>query len=131
MRLESVVVLLALLACKHGPKGVSAGDVCYKLEAAGVATKCQVASRGDLGVIARAAREYVVFALPSTPGKTGQVLRFKDSYDYEEAMKGFEAAAFLVGPHRYGSSKVFIYVQLDKSAPADVGAKTSAVVSDL
>lgn len=54
--LSPAVILLALFACKRSgapssasdggppqpsaPAGVAAGDVCYKLEAAGVASKC-------------------------------------------------------------------------------------------
>jgi hypothetical protein len=143
MRLALVVVLLALLACKRSgaPSGasggaptaapVSAGDVCHQLEAAGVAAKCQAGSKGDLGVIGRPASEYVTFDLPAVPGKAGKVLLFRNAAAYEEAVKGFEAASFLVGPYRYGSSKALIYVELNKAAPADVGAKAASVVSAL
>lgn len=132
MRLHVVVILLALAACKRsGPVGVSAGDVCYKLEAAGVALKCQTGSKGALGLIARSASEYVTFDLPSVPGKTGQVLRFRNAADYAEAVQGFEAASMLVGPHRYGSAKALIFVQLSSATPADVGAKAAVVVAGL
>lgn len=144
MRLPLVVVLLALLACKQGgapssasggapsaPAGVSAGDVCQKLEAAGVASKCQVGSKGDLGVIGRSASEYVTFDVPSVPGKAGKVLLFRNAADYAEAITDFEAAATLVGPHRFGSSTALIFVQLPRTASADVGAKASGVVSAL
>ncbi len=135
MRLPIAVVFAALLACKRGapsaPAGPSAGDVCHKLEAAGVAAKCQTASRGDLGAIARKASEYVTFDLPSAPGKAGKVLLFRNAADHAEAIQGFEAASFLVGPHRYGSSKALIYVELNKAATADAGTKAAAVVAGL
>lgn len=139
MRLHAVVLLLALFACKRTaptpapvvPEGPSAGDVCRQLEAVGVAHKCQVASRGDLGTIARSASEYVTFGITTTPGKPGKVLRFRNAADFGDAVSGFEAAAFLIGPHRYGSSKALIFVQLPKETSADVGAKASAVVSAL
>lgn len=82
-------------------------------------------------MIGRPASEYVTFDLPSAPGKAGKVLRFRDVAAHEEAVKGFEAAAVLVGPHRYASSTALIYVELPKDAPADVGAKAAAVVSAL
>jgi hypothetical protein len=130
MRPSALVVLLAL-ACSRTPAGPTAGDICHKLEAAGVAAKCQVASRGDAGLLAQAASDRVTFDLPSVPGKTGQVLGFRDAASYEQTVKGYEAAAILAGPHRYGSSKALIFVQMNSAASNDVGAKASAVVAGL
>jgi hypothetical protein len=77
------------------------------------------------------ASDYVVFDLPSVPGKTGQVLQFRNTSDYTEAVQDFETAAALTGPHRYGSAKARIYVQLNSGAPADAGTKAAAVVAGL
>lgn len=127
----TLVLSLAVLSCNRAPSGPSAGDVCHQLEAAGVAAKCQVASRGDAGLLAQAASEIVEFDLPSVPGKRGTVLRFADAASYEQTVKGYEAAAILAGPHRYGSSRARIFVQMNSAASNEVGAKASAVVSAL
>lgn len=72
-----------------------------------------------------------MFDLPSVPGKTGQVLRFAKSSDYEATVKAFDAAAVLAGRHRYGSSKALIFVQLNSEASSDVGAKAEGIVNAL
>jgi hypothetical protein len=86
---------------------------------------------GDVGLLGKAASEFVTFDLPSVQGKTGRVLRFRTADAYADAVAGYEAAAMLVGPHRYGSAKALIFVQLNNAAPTDVGAKAAAVVTAL
>lgn len=123
----ALVALCVLLLWGCTPK-VTAASTCAKLEAAGVAKNCQPKPPGGLGA---AAKEAVDFELPSVPGKGGQALAFESEDAYKGAVKTFEAASFLAGPHRYGNDKARIFVQLTESTPADVGAKAKAVVDGL
>ena len=124
--MRSILVLAALVAgCSSPP---SAATVCQKLAAAGVAANCRPSAPGGLGA---AASERQEFDLPDVAGKTGQVLRFADAAGYDATVKAFDAAAVLAGPHRYGSAKARVYVQLNSGAAADVGAKARAVVDSL
>ncbi|HEX7601640.1 MAG TPA: hypothetical protein VF316_08550 [Polyangiaceae bacterium] len=43
----------------------------------------------------------------------------------------YEAAAILAGPHRYGSAKALIFVQLSDKASLDVGKKARGIVDAL
>lgn len=106
----------------------SAMDVCKKLEAAGVAANCRVDQPNGLGA---GAAEKVAFDLPSVPTKGGAVMRFEREEVYTSTESAFTAAAALAGPHRYGSKKALIFVQMNDKAPADVGQKAKAVVDGL
>lgn len=115
----------ALGACSKSP---SALDVCHKLEAAGVAAGCKTEAATGLGV---AAAEKAAFDLPSVPGKTGQVLRFEKDEQYQGTVDSFAKLGGLAGPHRYGSPKTRIFVQMNDGASAEVGAKAKSVVEAL
>jgi hypothetical protein len=109
-------------------KPPSAMGACQKLQSEGVASGCREDKPGGPGA---AATEEVVFDLPSLPGKTGQVMLFPTDEAYNAAVKAFEAAAFFAGPHRYGSAKTHIFVQMDPRASLEVGKKAKAVIEGL
>lgn len=122
------IVLLALLAgCATKP---SAADVCKKLEGAGVAAAGSCKQDKPIALAARA-KEKFVFDLAGVPGKTGQVLSHASAEDYKATVDGFTAAAALAGPHRYGSEKALVFVQLNDKASLDVGNKAKGVVDAL
>lgn len=118
-----VTVLIA--GCNHH---VSALDACHKLEAAGVAKGCKESKPGGLGA---AASEQAVFDLVNVPEKTGQVLMFETQSGYDQVVKQYEEAAMLAGPHRYGSSKARIFVQMNEGASLEDGKKAKAIVEGL
>lgn len=126
MRTLPLFLFAFALGCSS--RQLTAMDACHKLEAAGVATNCKPDKPGGLGA---AAVEQAVFDLPSVPGKTGQVLRFDRDDFYDNAVTAFGNAALLSGPHRYGSKKARIFLQMNKEAPLDVGQKAKAVVDAL
>ncbi len=103
-------------------------DVCQQLEAASVAANCRNSPPGGLGA---AAVEDAAFDLPSVPGRGGMVLRFDKDETYDRTVDSFSNAAMLAGPHRYGSRKARIFVQMNEGASAEIGAKTKAVVDAL
>jgi hypothetical protein len=127
MRPTMLIAAVLLSACQPKP---SASDVCKKLEAAGVATAGSCKQDKPLALAARAKEKYV-FDLASVPGKTGQVLTHASAEDYKATVDGFTAAAALAGPHRYGSEKALVFVQLNDKASLDVGNKAKAVVDGL
>lgn len=112
-------------ACSKPP---TATGVCKQLETAGVAAGCHTAQAGGLG---GAASEYVEFELPSVPGHGGAVYRFQTDADYTTTTDGFQRAAALAGPHRYGNAKARTFVQMNSGASSEVGAKVKAVVDSL
>lgn len=119
LTLASALTLLAVAPGGCAPK-ITAASTCAKLEAAGVAKGCASRPPGGIGA---AAKEALDFELPSVPGKGGQVLAFESEDAYKGAVKAFEAASFLAGPHRYGNDKRRIFVQLTESTPAEVGPR--------
>jgi hypothetical protein len=119
------VVALVLTGCAKKP---SAGDVCSKLEAAQVATGCKADAPAGLGA---AAKERVVFDLPSVPGKTGQVLTFDTTENFDATVKAFDAAAVLAGRHRYNNPKKLVFVQLNSETPDATGLAAKAIVDGL
>jgi len=120
------LVCLSLAACAGADN--SALGVCNKLQANGIAANCRAEKPSGLGI---AAVEKVSFELPSVPGKTGQVLKFNKAIDYESTVRAFDSVALLAGPHRYGAEKALIFVQLNASAPADVGVNTNELLKKL
>lgn len=120
-----VVVGAALMGCAKKP---TAMQTCQKLEAAGVASNCRAATPAGL---AGAAAEKVDFDLVSVPGKTGQALRFDNEESYTKTVSAFTAAAALAGPHRYGSAKALVFVQLNDGAKPEVGTTAKGVVEGL
>jgi hypothetical protein len=117
--------LIFLVGCS---RSVSALDVCHRLEAEGVARNCREDKPGGL---ASAAVEAAWFDLPSVKGKTGVVYRFDRADAYENTVAAFVAVAMLAGPHRYGSAKAQIFVQMNEGAPLYVGREAKAVVDGL
>jgi hypothetical protein len=124
-RLTTLTALGLLLGCSKPP---SALDVCHQLETAGVAAGCKEDKPGGLGA---AAVEAAAFDLPSVPGKSGQVLRFDRDEFFSATEDAFGKAAILAGPHRYGSKKARIFVQMNEGASLEVGKRTKAVVDAL
>lgn len=119
------MVSAVALGCAPKP---TAGDVCKRLVEAGVAANCRQEQPRALTALAT---EKFDFDLPSVPGKTGQVMSFKDARDYNDTSEKFRAAAVLAGPHRYGSEKALIFLQMNDTAPPALGAKAKAVVDGL
>lgn len=126
MKHIALLVLIALTGCSK--PGVTAMQVCQKLEAEGVAANCKEGKPAGLGA---AAAEQAVFDLPSVQGKTGQVLRFEKAEFLESTEKAFGAMAALAGRHQYASKKALVFVQLNSEAPAEIGAKAKTVVDGL
>ena len=127
MRMTMLVMFLAAstAGCATPP---TASEVCKKLESAGVAKGCKQTVPSAMN--ARAKEEYV-FDLIAPKGKTGHVLGFEKTDDYDATVKAYEAMAILAGSHRYGSAKARIFVQLNSEASLDTGKKAKAVVDGL
>lgn len=129
MKMATIAMLTITATAGLGcSKAVTAADACKKLEAAGVAANCH---EEKPEMFAARAKQKYAFDLPSVPGKTGQVLSFADSDAYSATAKAFESAAMLAGPHRYGSEKALIFVQMNTGASLDTGKKAKAVVDAL
>lgn len=127
MRMKLVISAVLLSGCAAKP---AASDVCKQIEGAGVA-KPGTCKAETPAVMAARAKEKIAFDLAAVPGKTGQVLSFAKAEDYTATVKAFEAAAMLAGPHRYGSEKALIFVQLNDGASVDVGNKVKGLVAGL
>lgn len=125
---KTLIVCCAVASLSACTADISAMSVCQKLETSGIASNCKEALPGGIGANAS---ERVSFDLPSVPGKGGQVLRFDRADLYENTAKAFEALAFLAGPHRYGSKKNLIFVQMNNNAPLEVGKKTKTLIEGL
>ncbi len=120
--------LLLALGCTSCVAKPSAASVCEKLTAAGVAENCHTEAPGGIGA---SATEKFAFDIPKSSGKTGQVLKFDGEAAYAATVKTFDGMAGLVGPHRYGSEKALIFVQLNNETPAELGANARTVVAGL
>jgi hypothetical protein len=120
-----VILLFGLVGCTSKP---SAADVCKRLEAAGVAKGCR--EEKPEVMTARAKVKYG-FDLPSVPGKTGQVLTFADAEAYTATVQDFEKVAPLAGPHRFGSEKALVFVQLNSGASLETGKTARGIVEGL
>jgi hypothetical protein len=116
---------IGLVGCS---KPVTSMDVCGKLVQAGVAASCREKKPEGLGA---AAVEAADFDLPSVAGKTGQVLRFEKAVYYQNTYDAFAAAALLAGPHRYGSEKRLIFVQMNSGASLEDGKRAKGVIDSL
>ena len=126
--MRTVVVVLAAILVTGCAKKPTAMAVCAQLVDAGIASGCKEEKPGGMGA---AAIERATFDLPSVKGKTGQVLRFEKAEYYTNTVDGFQRAATFAGPHRYGSEKALIFVQMNDGASLDVGKKTKAIVDAL
>lgn len=128
-RTQMIIVLAAVIATVAGCKGKPSGtDVCKRIEATGVGANCREGKPGGLGA---AAVERVEFDLPSVPGEGGSVMRFDRESFYESTEEAYGKAAMLAGPHRYGSKKALIFVQMNQGLSMDEGRKVKAVVDGL
>lgn len=124
-RFAAVAVLCGLAGCAPKP---TAEAVCHQLEAAGQAKGCH---QDKPEVFAARAKTKWVFDLPRVAGKTGQVLDFANADDYQATVDAFTKAAMLAGPHRYGSSKALVFVQMNTGASLDDGNKVKGIVDAL
>ena len=123
-----LMIAVAVVVAACGSSKPTAMAVCKKLEAEGVASNCREDKPGGLGA---AAVERAQFDLPSVPGEGGAIMRFDREEFYSSTEDAFGKAAMLAGPHRYGSKKALIFVQMNEGASLDVGKKTKAVVEAL
>jgi|SRR6185436_12141694 len=122
------VVLALLFAASCSKDAPTAMGVCQKIEAAGVAKNCKESKPGGLGA---AAIERADFDLPSVAGKTGSVLRFDRESTYTSTEEAYAKAAMLAGPHRYGSKKSLIFVQMNEGLGLPEGKKVKELVDSL
>lgn len=102
--------------------------VCKKIEAAGIGSNCREDKPGGLGA---AAVERAELDLPSVPGKGGSVMRFDRESFYDSTVESYGNMAMLAGPHRYGSRKALIFVQVNEGLSLEDGKKLKAVVDAL
>jgi len=117
--------LLALAACTPKP---SASDACAKIVAAGIGTGCHEVP--PLALNARANHKFD-FDLVGVKGKTGGVMSFDSKDAYDATVKGFEAAAVLAGPYRYGNEKALIFAQANSGLSLADGNKLRSVIEGL
>lgn len=119
------VMLTVLVGCAKKP---TAMEACKKLEIAGVASGCHESKPEGLG---SAAVERAEFSLPTVPDKGGSVYRFDKEDTYTSTVTAFEKVAMLAGPHRYGSAKTLLFLQMNEGASLEVGKRAKAVMDAL
>jgi hypothetical protein len=93
-----------------------------------VAANCRPDAPTGLGV---GAKEKAAFDLVNVKGNGGQVLAFDDEEKFGKTVDAFEAAKMLAGPHRYGSKKARVFVQMNDETPATDGTKVRGIVANL
>ncbi|MDV6230633.1 hypothetical protein [Rhodococcus cercidiphylli] len=106
----------------------TAESVCAQIEDAGIGANCV---RGEGNGLALAATEVYDFDLPSVPGEGGAVMAFDDVDLYRKTVQSYEDAAFLAGPHRYGSEPALIFVQINEGMSPSDGQKVKGIVDAL
>lgn len=106
----------------------TAESVCAQIEEAGIGANCV---RGEGNGLALAATEVYDFDLPSVPGEGGAVMAFDDVDLYQKTVQSYEDAAFLAGPHRYGSEQALIFVQINEGLSPSDGQKVKGIVDAL
>lgn len=126
--MKRIVLVASLLLLAGCPSKPSASAVCAQIVAAGIGKNCKEGK--PLMMSARAKTKYD-FDLVSVPGKGGQVLDFGSADDFKATVDAFNQAGMLAGPHRYGSEKASIFVQMNDGASLEVGKKTKALVEAL
>lgn len=123
-----IIGLLMLVTASGCAKKPTAMEVCQKIVASGVGANCRAAKPEGLGA---AAAERADFDLPSVPGKTGGVMSFEKEALFTATEDSFAKAAMLAGPHRYGSKKALIFVQMNDKLSLENGQKVKAIVDAL
>jgi len=121
----AITFALSAVGCSSKP---TAASVCEKIQAAGVGNNCREDKPMGLGA---SASEKASFDLPSVPGQGGQVLRFTNEEAYTMTENVFAGAAILAGPHRYGSRKALVFVQMNDELDVDKGQAVKAIVDGL
>lgn len=121
------LIVLAVVVVGCSP-GMSAKDACEKLKSEGFGTECTKDEPGGLG---KAAREKYDLALEEPKGKACQVLEFKTKGDLDAAVKAFEAASAIAGPHRYAAGKSLLFVQCNDKMPRELGDKLEKALADM
>lgn len=123
---------IALVACAFVVGGcvrtVTAAEVCGQLDAAGVAANCRAERPNGIGA---AAAEKQVFDLRSSPGATGQVLRFESVQAYDRAAFTFDDVGVFNNTFRRGFPERRILVQMHESVSLDDARRARAVIDDL
>lgn len=109
-------------------EAVTPGSVCAQIEDAGIGKNCAPGTAGGLAV---AATETYDFDLPSVPGESGTVMIFDNADLYQKTVKSYDDAAFLAGPHRYGSENALIFVQINEGLSSSDGQKVKDIVDSL
>lgn len=103
-------------------------SVCSQIEDAGIGKNCAPGSTTGLAVAATGAYD---FDLPSVPGKSGTVMIFDNADLYRKTVQSYSDAAFLAGPHRYGSESALIFVQINEGLSSSDGQKVKDIVDSL
>ena len=103
-------------------------SVCSQIEDAGIGKNCAPENPTGLAVAATGAYD---FDLPSVPGKSGIVMIFDNADLYRKTVKSYADAAFLAGPHRYGSENALIFVQINEGLSSSDGQKVKDIVESL
>lgn len=103
-------------------------SVCSQIEDAGIGKNCAPGNPTGLAV---AATEKYDFDLPSVPGEGGTVMIFDNADQYRKTVKSYDDAAFLAGPHRYGSENALIFVQINEGLSSSDGQKVKDIVDSL
>ena len=103
-------------------------SVCSQIEDAGIGKNCAPGSTTGLAVAATGAYD---FDLPSVPGEGGTVMIFDNADLYHKTVKSYADAAFLAGPHRYGSENALIFVQINEGLSSSDGEKVKDIVDSL
>lgn len=127
---SAVGLLLIVTGCSSNSSeaNTTPEDVCAQIEKAGIGENCV---RGEGAGLALAATEVYDFDLPSVPGEGGAVMAFDDVDLYKKTVQSYEDAAFLAGPHRYGSEPALIFVQINEGLPSSEGQKVKEIVDAL
>lgn len=102
--------------------------MCSQIEDAGIGKNCVPGSTTGLAVAATGAYD---FDLPSVPGEGGTVMIFDNADLYHKTVKSYADAAFLAGPHRYGSENALIFVQINEGLSSSDGEKVKDIVDSL
>lgn len=128
----TATAILAISGCSSdsstSDESVTPESVCSQIEEAGIGENCVL---GEARGLAVAATEVYDFDLPSVPGEGGAVMVFDDPEQYRKTVESYADAAFLAGPHRYGSDSALIFVQINEGLSSDDGQKVKDIVDSL
>lgn len=125
----TTALLVASGCSSDSPDGsATPASVCWQIQDAGIGENC---APGNPTGLAIAATEAYDFDLPSVPGKSGTVMIFDNADQYRKTVQSYADAAFLAGPHRYGSENALIFVQINEGLSSSDGQNVKDIVDSL